>query len=125
MARTDQQQIRQHRNAERLLDTLLICTDLVLPQPEVCLQFPIDLLHGPPSLIGTHHLSRRPLVQIGHQDFRMVWADVSPFFTQHHGDVADVPQTQAFAKNPEGFTAWGSRGAGALGSADNTYEAHA
>ena len=47
MARTDQQQIRQHRNAERLLDTLLICTDLVLPQPEVCLQFPIDLLSVP------------------------------------------------------------------------------
>ena len=39
----------------------------------------------------------------------MVWADGSPFFTQHHSDVADVPQTQAFAKNPEGFTAWESR----------------
>ena len=45
----------------------------------------------------------------------MVWADVSPFFTQHHSDVADVPQTQAFAKNPEGFTAWGSREPGHSG----------
>jgi site-specific DNA recombinase len=31
----------------------------------------LDYLYGPPSLIGTYHLSRRPLVQIGHQDFRL------------------------------------------------------
>src|SRR5918999_789209 len=109
MAGTDQQQIRQHRKAERLLDALLLSTDLVLSQPQVRLQLPIDLLHGPPSLIRRHHLSRGPLVQIGHQDFRMLRADVSPFLTEHHSDVADMPQTQAFAKSPKGFAAVGSR----------------
>src|SRR6266571_6745832 len=115
MAGPDQQQIRQYCYAKGLLDASLLCADLVSSQPKVRLQLPIDLRHGPPSLIGTHHLSRRPLVQIGHQDFRMFRADVSPFFTQHHSDVADVPQTQAFAKNPEGFTAFGTREAGHAG----------
>ena len=38
----------------------------------------------------------------------MLRADVPPFFTEHHSDVADVPQTQACAKNPEGFAAMGA-----------------
>ena len=112
MARSQQQQIRQHGDAKGLLDPSLVHTDLVLAQPEVCLQLAIDLFHRPPSLVRTHHLSRDPLVQIGHQDFRMFGADVSPFFTQHHSDVADVPQTQTCAIHPEGFAARGSREAG-------------
>src|SRR5215470_9586477 len=48
MARTDQQQICQDRNAEGLLDPPLFPTDLVLTQPEVRLQlqtWPKDPLH--------------------------------------------------------------------------------
>src|SRR5215216_3351622 len=112
MARTDQQQIRHHRNAKGLLDPSLFPTDLVLAQPEVCLQLAIDLFYRPPSLVRTYHLSRDPLVQIGHQDFRLLRAQVSPSFTQHHSDVADVPQTQACAIHPEGFAAFRSREAG-------------
>jgi hypothetical protein len=33
----------------------------------------------------------------------MFRAHVTPFFTQDHGDFANVSQTQAFAVNPEGF----------------------
>ena len=112
MAGTDQQQIRQHRYAKgfsiRPSSPLTWCA----PQSQVSLEFPIDLLYGPSALIGTYHLSRDPLVQIGHQDFRMFRADVSPSFTQHHRDVADVPQTQACAIHPEGFAAFrpGRRG---------------
>ena len=109
MARSEQQQIRQYRYAKGLLNPSLVLTDLVLAQPEVRLQLAINLFHWPPSLIRPHHLSRDPLVQIGHQDFRMLGAKVTPFFTQDHGDVADVAQTQACAKNPEGFAALGSR----------------
>src|SRR2546426_6197666 len=112
MACTDQQQIRHHCYAKGLLDPSLFPTDLVLAQPEVGLQLAIDLFYWPPSLICTYHLSRDPLVQIGHQDFRMFRAQVTPSFTQNHRDVTDVPQTQAFAKNPEGFAALGSREAG-------------
>src|SRR5712692_3712167 len=112
MARAEQQQIRQHRDAKGLLNPSLVLPDLVLAQPEVRLQLAIDLFHWPPSLIRTHHLSRDPLVQIGHQDFRLFWAEVTPFFPQYHGDVADVPQTQACALHPEGFAARGSQEAG-------------
>src|SRR5215470_15852355 len=77
MARTDQQQIRQHRDAKGGLDPSLCPTDLVLTQPEVRLQLPVDLFHRPSALVCTDHLSRDPLVEIGHQDFRMLRADVT------------------------------------------------
>src|SRR5918992_2070246 len=112
MAGTDQQQIRQHRDAKGLLDASLLCTDLVFTQSQVGLEFPIDLLHGPSSLVCTYHLSRDPLVQIGHQDFCIFRADVTPSFTQNHRDVTDVPQTQACAIHPEDFAALGAREAG-------------
>ena len=66
MAGPDQQQIRQYGNAQGLLDPSLLCADLVFSQPKVSLQLPMDVLHGPPALISIYHLSRRPLVQIGH-----------------------------------------------------------
>src|SRR5215471_18196362 len=112
MAGTDQQQIRQYCYTKGFLDPSLLPTHLVCAQSQVSLEFPIDLLYGPPALICTYHLSRDPLVQIGHQDFRMFRADVSPFFTQHHSDVADVPQAQACTIHPEGFAAFRAREAG-------------
>ena len=42
----------------------------------------------------------------------MFRANVTPSFTQDPSDVTDVPQTQAFARRPEGFAALGSRQAG-------------
>jgi hypothetical protein len=109
MAGPDQQQLCQHRDAKGCLNMSFLCTDLVHVQAKVRLQFPGDLLYGPPALIGTHDLSRGPLVQIGHQDFGMFRATVTPFFTQHHDDVADVAQTQTFAVYPEGLTPLSTR----------------
>src|SRR5215471_7841172 len=109
MAGTDQQQVRQYRYTKGFLDPSLLPTHLVLAQAQVGLEFSIDLLYGPSSLVGTDYLSRDPLVQIGHQDFRMFRADVTPSFTQDHSDVTDVPQTQACAIHPEGFPAPGTR----------------
>src|SRR5215468_2597889 len=112
MAGTDQQQIRQDRYTKGVLDASFLSPYLVCPQSQVGLEFPIDLLHGPSALVGTDHLPRDPLVQIGHQDFRLFWAQVPPSFTQYHGDVTDMSQTQACAVHPEGFAALGSREAG-------------
>jgi len=42
----------------------------------------------------------------------MLRADVSPSFTQHHSDVADMAQTQACALHPEGLAARGCWEAG-------------
>src|SRR4029434_412523 len=108
MAGTYQQQIGQDRHAKGLLDASLFPADLVYTQSPVGLEFSIDLLHGPSALVGTDHLSRNPFVQIGHQDFGIFWADVTPSFTQHHSDVTDVPQAQACARHPEGFAARGA-----------------
>jgi len=47
MARSEQQQIRQHGYAKGLLNPSLVLTDLVLAQPEVRLQLAIDLFHLP------------------------------------------------------------------------------
>ena len=70
------------------------------------------LLHGPPSLLGTPHLSRGPLVPMGPQDLGRLRADVSPLLTQDHRDVAAMPQTQGCAKNRAGCPPWalGRRG---------------
>src|SRR5919201_4213424 len=105
MAGTDQQQIRQDRYPKGVLDPSLLPTDLVLAQPEVCLQLTVDLFHGPSALVGTDHLSRDPFVEIGHQDLRLLRADVTPSCTQDHSDITEVPQTQAGAIHPEGFKA--------------------
>jgi hypothetical protein len=50
----------------------------VFTQSPVGLEFSLALLHWPPSLIRTHHLSRDPLVQIGHQDFVCCGPKVRP-----------------------------------------------
>src|ERR671935_1201071 len=97
MAGPDQQQIRQDRYTKGVLDSSCLSTYLVCPQSQVSLEFPIDVLHGPSALVGPDHLSRDPLVQLGHQDFRLLGAKVTPFVTQDHGDVADVAQSQAGA----------------------------
>ena len=99
MAGTEQQQIGQDSNAKGLLDPPLFPTDLVLTQPEVRLQLAVDLFHRPSSVVGTDYLSRDPLVQIGHQDFRLFRAQVTPSFTQHHGDVADVSDRKSTRLN--------------------------
>src|SRR5438128_6687919 len=109
MAGTDQPQRRQYRDAKGFLDPSLLPAHLVCTPAQVRLELPMDSLHRPPSLIRTHHLSRRPLVQSGHQDFRMLRAQVPPSLTQDHSDGTDVPQTQACARHPEGFAARGSR----------------
>src|SRR5438128_10792927 len=51
MAGTDQQQIRQDCHTKGFLDPSLLPTHLVLTQSQVSLEFPIDLLHGPSSLV--------------------------------------------------------------------------
>src|SRR5918912_1408298 len=97
MAGTDQEQIGQYRYTKGVLDPSLLPTHLVYAQSQIGLEFPIDLFHRPPSLVRPYHLSRDPLVQIGHQDFRLLRAEVAPSFTQDHSDITDMPQTQACA----------------------------
>jgi hypothetical protein len=104
MACAAQQQLRQDSDANRLLDPSFLRTDWGLAPPEVRLQLAVDLFYGPSSLVCAYHLSREPLIQSGHQDFRLLRAEVAPSFTQDHRDLTEVPQTQARARHPEDFT---------------------
>ena len=60
-------------------------------------------LNRPSSLIDGKHLSCRQLGEIGHQYFGSFRARVRPFFTQHHGDIANVTKTSALSEYPEGL----------------------
>ena len=54
------------------------CSDVRMRRP-----FSRNLLHGPSTLIDTDHLSREPLVPIGHQHLRLLWVEVPHAFAQN------------------------------------------
>src|SRR5215475_11100543 len=66
----------------------------------------LDYLDRPAFLVDAHDLARGQLGQIGHQEFRVVGAGVTPFFTQYHGDLPDMTQTQARVRCPKGSAAF-------------------
>ena len=99
-------QVGQHRNTDRFLAPILVPTDLVLVQPQPGFKFPGHQLDRPAFLVRAHHLARRQLGQIGHQDFRLLGAHVPPLFAQHHGDFTDMTQTQAGVIRPKSPTAF-------------------
>jgi len=66
----------------------------------------LDYLDRPTLLVDAYHLSRRQFGQIGHQAFRVVGADVTPFFTQDQGDFSNMTQTHARVIRPKGSAAF-------------------
>ena len=68
----------------RLVSPLTWCSPN--PKPDFNSQFSSSIAQR----FGTwHHLTRRQLGQIGHQDFGMLRAH-APLFAQHHSDVTDM-----------------------------------
>jgi hypothetical protein len=65
MAGTDQQLIRQYRNAKGAFDASFLRTDLRRTQSAVRLQLAMNLFHGPPSLVGTYHPGGEGLSAVG------------------------------------------------------------
>jgi hypothetical protein len=84
---------------------LQVATYVMLTQAQVRFQVPIHEFDTPPELVQPDHLSRRYIWQIGHQEFRVTRADVTPGFAQHQGDVSNVAQTKVFGIDPIGLTA--------------------
>jgi hypothetical protein len=80
MTHPQHQQVCQDRNAHGFLTAVRIPTHLVLTQSQPRFQLPVQQLDRPAFLVPTHHLSRRQFGQIGHQEFRVVGAGVTPFF---------------------------------------------
>ena len=106
MTHPQHQQIGQHRDAHGFLTAVRVPTDLVLAQPQTRFQLPIHERDRPTFLVDAHDLARGQCGQIGHEDFGMLRACVTPFFTQDHRDVTDMTQTQAGAVRPKRLAAF-------------------
>ena len=102
MTSPQQEQIGQHRDPHGVRAPLRVPTDLMLAQSQPRFEFPIDDLDRSTLLVHAHHCSRGQLRQIGHPYVGLVRAQVTPFFTQHHGDITDMTQTQAPTINSKG-----------------------
>ena len=90
MRQPQDEQICQYRHAKGLFHLISVPPHLVLAQAEVRFQVPIDELHTPPVLVDSYHLSGGRIRQIGHQEFGMFRAHVTPGFAQHQGDISNV-----------------------------------
>lgn len=100
MTSPKQEQVGQYGDPQGVCAPLLAPTHLMLAQSQTRFEFPIDDLDRPALLVDAHHLPRGQLRQIGHQYFGILRAQVTSFFSQHHGDITDMTQAQAFAINP-------------------------
>jgi len=105
MAQPQDKQVRQQGNPEGFFMPLQVAAHLMLAQSEIRFQAPIDDLDTPPELIQPNHLSRRHIWQIGHPEFCVARADVTPGFTQHQGHFSNVAKTKAFSIDPIGLAA--------------------
>ena len=101
MTRPQQEQIGQHRDPHGICAPLPVSTDLMVAQSQPRFEVSIHECYGPAFLVDAHHLSRCPLRSIGHHDFCLFGAHVTPFFTQHQGDVAHMTQAQVGMIRPK------------------------
>ena len=100
-------EVRQQGNAKGLFKPIHVTSHLMLSQPQIRFQISIDELDTPAILVQPYHLSRSHIRQIGHQEFCVARADVTPGFTQHQGHVSNVAKTEAFGIDPIGFAVSG------------------
>ena len=96
-----QQQIRHHRHGHRAFHPGRLLGDLVLPQAHDALQFLNAEFHGPSSQIECHGQVSGSLRQIGHEQFGVFGAVVTPPPTEYHRDISHVPQLGPLGKRPE------------------------
>ena len=102
-ASAQQKQIGKKGDADGFFDALLLAGDLMLAQPQGTFEFPHQQFDGPPSLIDEQDLSGGQLGQIGHDEFSVFRAEVTPFLTENHRGVSDMTQRQVLSIGPEGF----------------------
>ena len=96
-----QQQIRHDRHGDRTLYPGRILGDLRLAQAHDALQFFDAEFDRPSSEIERHGQVSSGLRQIGHEQFGVLGALVTPPSTQDHRDISDLPQLSSFGKRPE------------------------
>jgi len=70
---------------------------LMLAQPEVRFEIPIDEFDTPTILVPPPHLSRRHIRQMGHPEVGVSRSDVTPGFAHHQGHFSNIAKTEAWA----------------------------
>src|SRR5918998_222348 len=95
-------QIRHKRNGHRSFHSRGILSDLCMPQTQSAFQFLETDLHRPSSKINRYHYARCYHREIGHEQFSLFGAVVTPPSTEDHGDIAKMAQLGMFDEGPEG-----------------------
>ncbi len=99
---TQQDQIRHKRDGHGSFHSRGIFGDLSLSQTQTAFQFLEADLHRPPSEIDHHDQRRARHGEIGHQQFGLFGAVVTPPSTEEHGDISNMAQVCRFDEGPEG-----------------------
>src|ERR687896_827002 len=95
-------QIRHERDGHGSFYACGIFGDLYLPQAQSTFQFLKTDLHRPSSEINRYHYARCCHREIGHEQFSLFGAVVTPPSTEDHGDIAKMAQLGLFDEGPEG-----------------------
>src|ERR671923_138507 len=72
-----------------------------MTQAQSAFQFLKADLHRPSSEIDRHNQARGRHGQIGHQQFSLFGAVVTPPSTEEHGDISNMAQVGRFDESPE------------------------
>ena len=95
-------QIRHERDGHGSFHSRDILSDLGMPQAQSAFQFLKTDLHRPSSKINRYHYARCCHREIGHEQFSLFGAVVTPPSTEGHGDIANMAQLGMFEEGPEG-----------------------
>ncbi len=95
-------QIRHERDGHRSFYSRGILSDLCMPQAQSAFQFLKTDLHRPSSKINRYHYARGCHREIGHEQFSLFGAVVTPPSTEDHGDITNMAQLGLFDEGPEG-----------------------
>ena len=100
-SQAQQQQIGHNGQGYRAFNPCSVLGHLGLPQAHDSLQFFDAEFHRPSSQVACHRDVSCGLRQIGHEQFSVFGAVVTPPATEHYGDISDLPQLRTFGKRPE------------------------
>lgn len=95
------QQIRHEGHGHRALSPCRVLGDLVLAQPDDAFQFLDPEFDRPSSQIECHSPGSGGLRQMGHEQFRVLGAVVTPPATQYDRDISHLPQLGPLGNRPQ------------------------
>ena len=95
-------QIRHERDSHGSFYACGIFGELCLPQAQSTFQFLKTDLHRPSSEINRYHQACCCHREIGHEQFSLFGAVVTPPSTEDHGDITNMAQLGLFEEGPEG-----------------------